>query len=346
MPNIPNREILHARLDEILASRRLANDGPYVRRFEAQLADMTGAPHAVAMCSAMVAMQVLFRALELAGEVITPSFTFIATAHAAAWERLQPVFIDVDPDTHMISPDRIGATLTARTQAIVGVHLWGSTCDVDALQAIADKARIPLILDAAHAFGCTSRGRLIGALKAVSVLSFHATKVVQSLEGGAVLTGDGDLAAKLRLMRNFGFQGYERVGCLGTNAKLNEVSATFGIGCIEEFESFVAVNRRNLEQYQSSLMNIPGLRFYRRDPTEKSNCQYVILDIDPVSCPLMRDELVDPLHAENIFARKYFSPGCHRQSPYQDVVLSECPTHREPTGGAIDGAAHGNGGFG
>ena len=317
MPNIPNRAMLHARLDDNSRTlRRLSNDGPFVRRFEAQLAAMTGAAHTVAMCNATVAMQVLFRALELVGEVIMPSFTFIATAHAAAWEQLQPVFVDVDPDTNMIAPDKISAALTPRTQAIVGVHLWGGTCDVDALQAIARRAGIPLIFDAAQALGCTYKGRPIGALGATSVLSFHATKVANCLEGGAVLTNDGDLAAKLRLIRNFGFYGYERVACLGTNAKLDEVSAAFGVGCLEDFDAFVAVNHRNLAQYQSCLADIPGLRFYRHDAAEKSNKQYVVLDIDPAACPLTRDELVDVLHAENILARKYFSPGCHRLPPY------------------------------
>ena len=316
MPNLPNRQPLYARLDAILDSRRLSNDGPVLREFEQRVAALTGAKHVIATCNATIAMQLLFRAMGLTGEIIMPSFTFIATAHAAAWEGLKPVFVDVDPDTHTMAPERVRAAITSQTRAIMGVHMWGRCCDVDTLQAAADEISVPLLFDAAHAIGCTFHGRPVGTLGHASVLSFHATKVVQSLEGGAVLTGDASLAAKLRLMRNFGFESYDTVSYLGTNAKLNEVAAAFGICSIEGFKDIVAVNNANLEQYQRGLEDLPGLRFYRHDTSEGNNFQYVIVQIDTDNCPLNRDELAETLHAENILVRKYFAPGCHRMEPH------------------------------
>ena len=317
-PTIPDRAALHARIDEILDTRRLSNDGPFVREFERRVAAATGARHAVAMCNATIAMQVLLRALGLEGEVVMPSFTFIATAHATAWEGLTPVFVDVDPDSHCIDPARAAAVIGPRTAAIVGVHLWGTCCDVDALAPIAADRGIPLVFDAAHAFGCTSRGRPIGEIGDASVLSFHATKVVHSLEGGAVITNDTKLADRLRLMRNFGFRGYDDIACLGTNAKLNEVSAAVGLGSLEQFPSIVELNRANLAHYRRALAHLPGFDFYAHEDREAQNWHYVIVRIDASACPLSRDELADALHAENILVRKYFSPGCHRAAPYGD----------------------------
>lgn len=318
MPTIPDRAALHARIDEILDTRRLSNDGPFVREFERRVAEATGAAHAVAMSSATIALQVLFRALGLEGEAVMPSFTFIATAHAATWERLEPVFVDVDPHTHCIDPSRVTAAVGPRTAAIVGVHLWGTCCDVDALTAIALDHGIPLLFDASHAFGCTFHGRPIGRLGHASVVSFHATKVVHSLEGGAVLTNDAALADRLRLMRNFGFRGYDDVGCLGTNAKLNEVSAAVGLGSLEQLPALIERNRSNLADYRRALAGLPGFEFYTHDERESQNWHYAIARIDAARCPLSRDELAAALQAENILVRRYFAPGCHRSAPYRD----------------------------
>lgn len=322
MPTIPDRAALQARIDVILDTRRLTNDGPFVREFERRVAEATGAHDAIAMCNATVAMQVLLRALGLAGEVIMPSFTFIATAHAAAWEGLTPVFVDVDPATHCIDPVRAAAAVGPRTAAIVGVHLWGTCCDVDALSAIAADRGIPLLFDAAHAFGCTSRGRPIGELGQASVLSFHATKAVHTLEGGAVLTNDGGLAEQLRLMRNFGFNGYDNVSCLGTNAKLNEFSAAVGLGSLEQFPALVERNRDNLATYRLTLAGLPGFEFYSYDDCEAQNWHYAVVRVDATRSRLSRDDLAEALLAENILVRRYFTPGCHRSAPYRDALTT------------------------
>lgn len=316
-PNLGNLASFQDACTDILERRWLTNNGRYVQQFEARVAELAGSPHAVAMCNATVALQVLFRALGLGGEVILPSFTFVATAHALEWEGLTPVFADVDPATHNLDPARVEELITPRTSAIVGVHLWGRPCAVDELRALAGRRGVRLIFDAAHAIGCSHRGQPLGSFGDAEVFSFHATKVVNALEGGVVLTGDATLAERLRKMRNFGFADYDRVVCLGTNAKMHEISAAMGLCSLESLDSFVGVNRRNLETYQRELSGLPGLQVIRYDLREKNNFQYVIVEIDPDKCPLDRDELVKVLAAENVIARRYFYPGCHRMEPYR-----------------------------
>jgi dTDP-4-amino-4,6-dideoxygalactose transaminase len=318
-PTIPDRAALHARLDRMLDTRRLSNDGPFVQELEDRLRRLNDGVEVVTVCNATVGMQLLLKALDVAGEVLLPSFTFIATAHACLWEGLEPVFVDVDRTTHTIDPTAVEAGLSDRTAAIVGVHLWGRMCKVRELDTIARDRGIPLIFDAAHAVGCSYEGLPMGRHGTASVVSFHATKFVQSLEGGAILTPDRDLADRLRLLRNFGFQGYDNVVALGTNAKMNEFCAAMGLGSLEGLDALVGTNIANRSACRESLAGLPGLRLYEYDEQERNNFQYLIVEVDPRACPLSRDELVQVLHAENVIARRYFTPGCHRSGPYRDM---------------------------
>jgi dTDP-4-amino-4,6-dideoxygalactose transaminase len=316
-PNLGDLARLRERCDDIIARRCLTNDGRYVREFEARVAEQAGVPYAVAMCNATLALQILFRALNLTGEVILPSFTFIATAHALEWEGITPIFADIDPLTHHLDPAQVESLITPRTCGIVGVHLWGRPCAVDALEALAHRHGLPLLFDAAHALRCTHRGLPLGSFGTAEVFSFHATKVANALEGGAVLTADAALADRLRKMRNFGFAGIDKVACLGTNAKMHEFSAAMGLCSLEALESFIAINLRNLTVYQGELAGMPGLQPISYDTREKNNFQYMIVEVDPSSCSLNRDELIQVLAAENVAARRYFYPGCHRMEPYR-----------------------------
>lgn len=316
-PTIPDRERLHARLDEMLDARRLTNDGPFLKEFEARLSRLNGDVEVVAVCNATVGMQLLLKALDLRGEAILPSFTFIATAHACLWEGLEPVFVDVDPVTHTIDPACVARQVGDETALIVGVHLWGRTCRVRELEAIARDREVPLVFDAAHAIGCTYEGVPMGRLGTASIASFHGTKFVQSLEGGAIFTADRDLADRLRLLRNFGFQGFDNVVALGTNAKMNEMCAAVGLGSLEALDTLIATNRDNRAAYRRALEGLPGLALYEYDEREANNFQYLIVEVDPQACPFTRDELVAILQAENVIARRYFTPGCHRSMPYR-----------------------------
>jgi dTDP-4-amino-4,6-dideoxygalactose transaminase len=315
-PNIGDREKLLERINEILDNRWLTNNGPYVQEFERRLAQVLGVRHCIAMCNATIGLEIVIRALGLKGEVIVPAFTFIATAHALQWQELTPVFCDIDPNTHNLDPKRIEQALTPRTSGIIGVHLWGRPCDVEALTKIARQRNLKLIFDAAHALNCSHKGKMIGGFGDAEVFSFHATKFLNSFEGGAVVTNDDGIAQKVRLMKNFGFAGYDRVVDLGTNGKMSEVAAAMGLTTLESVDEFIAVNYRNYKQYQRELASLAGVRLMTYDETEKCNYQYIVLEIDEAVTNISRDKLMEILWAENVLARRYFYPGCHRMEPY------------------------------
>ncbi len=316
-PNIGDTERLHQRIDEILHRKWLTNNGPSVHEFEQQIAQTLGVKHCVAVCNATVGLEILLRALDLGGEVIVPSLTFVATAHALLWQHINPVFCDIDPQTHNIDPRRIENLITPATTAIVGVHLWGRPCDVDSLSAIARRHDLRLLFDAAHAFACSYKGEMIGNFGDAEVFSFHATKFVNAFEGGAITTNNDDLAEKVRLCKNFGFAGYDDVVMLGTNGKMTEVSAAMGITSLECLNDFVALNRRNYRQYREELADVPGVSLIRYDEAEECNYQYVVLEIDESVTRVGRDDVLKILLAENVIARRYFYPGCHRMEPYR-----------------------------
>ena len=316
-PNIGDRKRLLERINDLLDRRWLSNDGPFVQEFERRIVDMIGVKNCIAMCSGTVALEIAIRASGLKGEVIIPSFTFIATAHALQWQEITPVFCDIDPATHNIDPHQIERLITPRTSGIVGVHLWGRACDVDALTHIARRRNLKLLFDAAHAFGCSYNGRMVGTFGDAEVFSFHATKFLNSFEGGAVVTNDDELANKIRLMKNFGFWGYDNVIYIGTNGKMNEVAGAMGLTSLEAVEKFIATNYQNYKEYQKELACIPGIRLASYKESEKCNYQYIVLEIDDSVTHIGRDQIQKVLWAENILARRYFYPGCHRMEPYR-----------------------------
>jgi dTDP-4-amino-4,6-dideoxygalactose transaminase len=283
---------------------------------------MAGVKHCIAMCNGTTALEIAIRAAGLGGEVIVPAFTFVATAHALQWQAITPVFCDIRPDDHNIDPEKVEELITARTTGIIGVHLWGRPCDVEALTEIAARHRIALLFDAAQAFSCSRQGRPVGGFGDAEVFSFHATKFLNTFEGGAVATNDDALAARMRLMRNFGFSGYDRVVHIGTNGKMAEVSAAMGLTSLESIDEFVAVNRRNYRQYRDALAGLVGVKLLQYDDREKNNYQYVVVEIDRLRCGVSRDRLLEILHSENILARRYFFPGCHLMEPYRSMYPS------------------------
>ena len=318
-PNVGDQEHFFARINEMLDRRWFTNDGPLVKEFEARIQELVGVKHCVAMCNATIALEIAVRSLELKGEVIVPSYTFIATAHALQWQEITPVFADMDPATHNIAPETIERLITPRTTGIIGVHVWGRPCDTRAIETIAAKHKLKVLFDAAHAFGCSHRGRMIGNFGACEVFSFHATKFINCFEGGAVVTNDDGLADKMRLMRNFGFAGYDKVIYPGTNGKLTEICAAMGLTSLEAMEEIVKANRRNYEAYREGLQGLPGISLKEYDSSERRNYQYIVVEIDESKAVLNRDELVAVLQAENVLARKYFWPGCHRMEPYRSL---------------------------
>jgi len=346
-PNIGNRERLLQRINDMLDRRWLTNNGPYVQELEHRLCEFLGVEHCVAMCNGTIALEIAIRALGLHGEVIVPSFTFVATPHALQWQEITPVFCDVAPGTHHIDPARVEALITPRTTGIMGVHVWGQACDVGALTEIAQRHNLKLMFDAAHAFACSYQGQMIGSFGDAEVFSFHATKFFNTFEGGAVVTNNDELADRLRFMRNFGFAGYDDVDYVGTNGKMTEICAAMGLTSLESLDEFITINYRNYKAYERELADIPGLKLFHYDEGEKCNYQYIIVEVDEAEAGVSRDQLVEFLHAHNVLARRYFYPGCHRMEPYRSyfphagLLLPETErlTQRVmslPTGTAVD----------
>jgi dTDP-4-amino-4,6-dideoxygalactose transaminase len=318
-PNIGDRDKLLSRINDMLDRRWLTNRGPFVIDLEERIARLLGVRHCVAMCNGTVAMEIAVRALALEGEVIVPSMTFIATAHALQWQKITPVFCDIDPVTHNIDPDCVEALITPLTTAIIGVHLWGRPCEVSRLEEIARRHDLKLIFDAAHAFHCSCRGSMVGGFGDAEILSFHATKFINTLEGGAVTTNDDELAARIRRMQNFGFETYDTVVSIGTNGKMDEMSAAMGLTSLESLDEFIQKNYENYLCYRTALAGMPGVGLVPFDDRERCSYQYVVLEVDEEQSGISRDDLARILWAEGVYARRYFYPGCHRMEPYRTL---------------------------
>lgn len=317
-PNIGSKDAFLKMVNEMFERNWLTNNGPLVLELEASIAKRLGARHCIAICNGTVALEIAIRALGLSGEVIVPSYTFVATAHALHWQGITPVFADIDPDTHNLDPAAVERMITPRTSGIIGVHLWGRPAPVDALASIAEQHGLELLYDAAHAFGCTHNGTYVGNFGRAEVLSFHATKFFNTFEGGAVITNDDALAEQMRLMRNFGFAGYDNVVHPGTNGKMTEVCAAMGLANLSVIDETVDGNRRTHEAYRDAFGRVGGASIRELVDGEKHNYQYIVLELSG-NATAQRDNIIDALHAENILARKYFWPGAHRMAPYRDL---------------------------
>jgi dTDP-4-amino-4,6-dideoxyglucose len=342
-PNVGDREAILAGIGEALDERWLSNNGRKLEAFEQRLSERLGGLHVVATCNATLGLQIAMRALGVEGEVVLPALTFVASAHAVAWEGLTPVFADVDPGSLCMGPAEAEARIGPRTGALLGVHLWGRSGDVEGLARLARERELPLLFDAAHTLGSARDGRPLAAFGDAAVLSFHATKIANSFEGGAIVTADAGLAERAAIMRNFGFVDEDEVVGLGTNAKLSEAGAAMGLASLDALDGFLAASRANYAAYTEALAEVPGVTLLPFDPPEDFNCHYVTIDVDPAVAGLGRDELRATLVAENVLARRYFYPGCHRVPPYDrqpqpalpvtERVLDRCLSL--PTGTAV-----------
>lgn len=315
-PNVGDRAAILNGIGEALDARWLSNGGAKLQAFEAQLSERLGGLHCVATCNGTLALQIVLRALGVAGEVVLPSLTFIATAHAVAWERLTPAFADVEPDTLCMGPEQAAARIGPDTGALLGVHLWGRAGDVAGLERLARERALPLVFDAAHALGSVHGGRPLASYGDAAILSFHATKIANAFEGGAIVTRSAELAECAARMRNFGFVDEDEVEGIGTNAKLSEAGATMGLASLDALDGFLEVSRRNYAAYANALAGVPGVTLLAFDPPESANCHHIAIDVDPAAAGIGRDELRATLVGENVLARRYFHPGCHRTAPY------------------------------
>ena len=318
-PNIGDEKKLHAYLEEIISSKWLTNNGRFVKELENRLSQFTRAKHVIAVSNGTVGLEIAIRSLNLTGEVIVPSYTFVATAHALTWLGLKPIFSEIDPQTCNLDPSGLENLITENTSGIIPVNVYGRPAPIREIMDIAQSHKLKVIFDSAHAFGNSYEGTMIGNFGNAEVFSFHATKFYNTFEGGAITTNDDVLAERMRAMRNFGFSEGEGASLVGTNGKMNEMSAAMGLVNLDSINEFVEVNSRCYRIYKEMLHDLPGITLLEYDENEKCNFQYVIIMIDEEAAGYSRDQLFIFLHHKGINTRKYFYPGCHRMEPYKTL---------------------------
>ncbi len=291
---------------EALRRGRLSNNGPLVQNLERSVERLLDVSHCIAVSNATAGLQVLARALELKGEVLMPAWTFRGTAYAMSWLGLYPRFCDVDPTTHHLDAQHVEQTISRATSAVLAVHLWGRPCDINRLEEVCERHRVPLMIDAAQAFGASHHVHRVGRFGAAEVFSLHATKIIHGFEGGLITTEDAELARRCRELREFGSVG----GMGGTNAKLSEVAAAMALTFLPSLDGIIERKRSELRMYAESLKAAPSVRLVTTG-TSGANGHYLVLEALP-SSPLERASWLELLTAENVVATTYFEPGCHR----------------------------------
>lgn len=322
-PVVPSLKELTPLLDEVLKSRWLTNDGKFLIKFENKLKEFIKASYCSVHCNGTLALQLAVRALRVTGEVITTPFSFPATTHVLSWNNITPVFCDIDSETYNIDSEKFESLITSNTTAILPVHIFGNPCDVEKIEKFASNHGIKVIYDAAHAFGVELNGIPIGNYGDISMFSFHATKLFNTLEGGALVCKDGYLHQRLKDLRNFGIRSEEEIIAPGVNAKMNEVQAIFGILNLEKV--FETIQKRKLiyERYRECLKDLPGIKFQKILPGTKYNYAYMLVEIDKDEFGLTRDQVYTCFRKENAMVRKYFYPlisnyPCYNALPSSD----------------------------
>lgn len=316
--SIPPFEEYCAEIRDIWDSHWLTNMGEKHQALEAALQDYLGVENVSLLTNGHLALENILEAFELRGEIITSPFTFASTTHAIVRCGCTPVFCDIEPETFTIDPEKIEALITDKTVAILPIHVYGNLCDTDALAAIAERHGLRLIYDAAHSFGVRKNGVSSACFGDASMFSFHATKVFNTIEGGALCYHDGALRQKISDLKNFGIHGPEEVPFVGGNAKLNEFCAAMGLCNLRHLDGWLAERKAVVEHYHARLAGVPGLRLNPAQPGVESNYAYFPVIFDGYRYD--RDEVFARLAAENIIARKYFYPitnsfDCYRGRP-------------------------------
>lgn len=315
-PFLPPLEEFSPYLEQIWENKWLTNCGPFHQELEQKLAGFLGVDHLSLFANGTLALVTALQSLRITGEVITTPFSFVATAHSLLWNGIKPVFVDIHPDTFNLDPEKIEAAITPHTTAILPVHVYGNPCDVEKIQKIADTYGLKVIYDAAHAFGVNYKGESLLRHGDLSILSFHATKVFNTFEGGAIICPDSKTKKRIDDLKNFGFADEVTVVAPGINGKMNEIQAAFGLLQLKHINTAIDKRRRIYEQYRDQLTSIPGIYCPPLPVDATCNHSYFPIIIKK-EYPLSRDMLYEKFHQYGIYARRYFYP-----------LISEFPMYR------------------
>ena len=323
-PKMPSLEAYEKQLRDIWNSKWLTNNGPFHQEFEKKLCEYLGVEYLNLFTNGTIALLVALQALRInSGQVITTPFTFPASAHVLHWNRVQPVFCDIHPETYNIDPDKIEHLITPDTKAILGVHVYGNPCDVEPIQSIADRHGLHIIYDAAHAFGVKINGRSILEYGDLSAMSFHATKLFTSIEGGALISRTKAQADRIYFLKNFGIAGEETVIGPGINGKMNEFQAAFGLLELDLVDQEILARKELTRLYRQRLADVPGITYMQEMSGVTHNYSYFPICVDPVQYGCTRDQLHAVFRACNIITRKYFYPLCSSYPCYSAYPSSE-----------------------
>lgn len=318
-PLLPDLGEFEALLREIWDSRWITNNGRFHRRLESALAEYLKVPYVSLFTNGTLPLITALQALRITGEVITTPYSFVATTHSLWWNGIRPVFADVDPRTGNLDPERIEAAITPKTTAIMPVHVYGRPCDVVRIKEIADTYGLKVIYDAAHAFGVESGGSSILTAGDLSTLSFHATKVFNTVEGGALVMHDAETKTRIDYLKNFGFAGETRVVAPGINSKMDELRAAYGLLNLKQVDAAIEARRRVAVSYREALADVEGITFFEDIPGVRHNYSYfpIFVDADAYGCS--RDELYARMKERGVAGRRYFYPLISEFSTYRGL---------------------------
>ncbi|MFN6514479.1 MAG: DegT/DnrJ/EryC1/StrS family aminotransferase [Nostoc sp. CreGUA01] len=321
-PLLPDLDKFNQKLEEIWQSQWLTNNGKQHLELEKKLEQFLKIPYLSLFNNGTIALVVGCQSLRLSGEVITTPFTFPATPHVLTWNNIKPIFCDIDPETMNIDANKIESMITPQTTAILGVHVYGTPCNVIKIQEIADKYGLKVVYDAAHAFGVEIDGVGIGNFGDLSMMSFHATKLFHTAEGGALLFKDYNLKARVELLKNFGIKNAEEVVMPGINGKMNEIQAALGLIVLEYIEEERCQRKLLVETYRQCLQNVPGVSLLQEIPGVTSSYQYFVIRINQELFGCDRDYVHNQFKQYNVFTRKYFYPLCSEYPCYKYLPSS------------------------
>lgn len=321
-PLLPDLEDFNNLLKEIWASKWITNNGRFHQQLEKELAEYLKVPFLSLFTNGTLPLITSLQALEVKGEVITTPYSFVATTHSIWWNGLKPVFVDIEPSTCNIDPSKIEAAITPQTTAIMPVHCYGKPCDINAIQDIADRYGLKVIYDAAHAFGVEVNGDSLLNAGDMSTLSFHATKVYNTIEGGALVMKDEETKRKIDYLKNFGFRNEVEVVAPGINSKMDEMRSAYGILALRQVDDAIEARHRVAVQYREALKNVPGVRFFEDMPGVKHNYSYFPVFINAEEYGMTRDQLYFKLKESNVLGRRYFYPLISTFEPYRTLPSS------------------------
>lgn len=318
-PLLPDLDEFHALLKEIWDSKWVTNNGSFHKQLEKELAEYLKVPYISLFTNGTLPLLTALQALRITGEVITTPYSFVATTHSIWWNGCKPVFVDVDPATGNMDPDMIEAAITNKTTAIMPVHVYGKPCDTKRIKEIADKYGLKVIYDAAHAFGVEVDGESVLNAGDLSTLSFHATKVYNTLEGGALVMHDAETKKRVDYLKNFGFAGEIEVVAPGINSKVDEVRAAYGILNLHQVDAAIEARKQVALQYDKALSSVEGIRFMSEIPGVKHNYSYYPIFVDAEKYGITRDELYEKMKSHNVLGRRYFYPLISTFSTYRGL---------------------------